>query len=214
MSTRSHWPLTYPTTAAEVTDHVFALFAERGDSYYDESVTQTQHAAQSAALADAENAGAAMTVAALLHDIGHLVVDEHNNQSDFLQENEKHELVAATILSRWFPPSVTSPIALHVAAKRYLVATDPSYVDGLSQASVQSLLVQGGPMSPEEVVRFRRLRGAEDACRLRRWDDGAKVVNRLVPPIEHYRGRVESLVAFKPLPPRGRRNPPDFGRGS
>ena len=111
MTTQSHWPLTDPTTATEVADHVFALFAERGDSYYDESVTQTQHAVQSAALAEAENAGPAMTVAALLHDIGHLVVDEHNNQDDFLHQNEKHELVAATVLSRWFPPSVTSPIA-------------------------------------------------------------------------------------------------------
>jgi phosphonate degradation associated HDIG domain protein len=197
MNTQSHWPPTDPTTATEVVDRVFALFDERGGSYYDEAVTQMQHAVQSAALADAENAGAAMTVAALLHDIGHLVVDEHNNQDDFLEENEKHELIAATVLSRWFPPSVTSPIALHVAAKRYLVAIDPSYVDGLSQASVQSLLVQGGPMSPVEVVKFRRLRRADDACRLRRWDDGAKVPNRHVPPLEHYRERLESLVAFK-----------------
>jgi phosphonate degradation associated HDIG domain protein len=197
MNTQSHWPLTDPTTATEVADQVFALFAERGGSYYDEVVTQTQHAVQSAALADAENAGAAMTVAALLHDIGHLVVDEHNEQHDFLHDNEKHELIAATILSNWFPPSVTSPIALHVAAKRYLVATDRSYLDGLSQASVHSLRVQGGPMSPEEVAKFRRLRRADDACRLRRWDDGAKISNRRVPPLEHYRERLESLVAFR-----------------
>jgi phosphonate degradation associated HDIG domain protein len=197
MNTQSHWPLTDPTTASEVADHVFSLFAERGDSYYDEVVTQTQHAAQSAALADAENSGAAMTVAALLHDIGHLVVDEHNDHDDFLHDNEKHELIAANILSNWFPPAVTSPIALHVAAKRYLVATDPSYLDGLSEASVQSLLVQGGPMIPEEVVKFSRLRRADDACRLRRWDDGAKIPNRLVPPLEHYRELLESLVRFR-----------------
>jgi phosphonate degradation associated HDIG domain protein len=196
MNTQSHWPLTEPTTAREVADHVLSLFAERGDSYYDEVVTQTQHAAQSAALADAENAGAAMTVAALLHDIGHLVVDEHNDHDDFLHDNEKHELIAANILSNWFPPAVTSPIALHVAAKRYLVATDPSYLDGLSEASVQSLLVQGGPMSPDEVAKFGRLRRADDACRLRRWDDGAKIPNRLVPPLAHYRELLESLVRF------------------
>lgn len=200
MNIQSPWPLTDPTTATEVVDQVFALFAERGDSYYDESVTQTQHALQSAALADAEDAGATMTVAALLHDIGHLVVDEHNNQDDFLHENKKHDFIAATILSRWFPPAVTSPVALHVAAKRYLVATDPSYVDGLSRATVQSLLVQGGPMSPEEVVKFRRLRYAQDACRLRRWDDAGKVANRFVPPLEHYRERLESLVTIRPMP--------------
>ncbi|ORW48120.1 hypothetical protein AWB90_12240 [Mycobacterium paraense] len=202
MTASSRWPLADPTTAAEVADQVFALFAERGHSRYDEAVSQTEHAVQSAALADAENAGDAMTIAALLHDIGHLVVDEHNTRADFLHENEKHELVAATILGRWFPPPVTSPVALHVAAKRYLVATDPSYVDGLSRASVQSLLLQGGPMGPEEVVKFRRLRHAAGACRLRRWDDAAKVENRRVPPLEHYRERLESLVVFRPVAPK------------
>ncbi|OIN79165.1 HD domain-containing protein [Mycobacterium malmoense] len=200
MSTRFRWPLTSPTTVTEVADSIFALFAERGGSHYDDPVTQTEHATQSAALADAENADATMTIAALLHDIGHLVVDEHNGNHDFLDDDEKHQVVAATILGRWFPPAVTAPIALHVAAKRYLVATDPSYAAGLSRASVQSLRVQGGPMNAEEVARFRRLRYADEACRLRRWDDSAKVPNRLVPPLEHYRELLESVVAFRRSP--------------
>jgi phosphonate degradation associated HDIG domain protein len=201
MTNRSGWPLTVPTTATEVADYVFAIFADRGTSHYDESVTQTQHAAQSAALADAENTSATLTIAALLHDIGHLVVNEHDGTDNFLRENHKHELVAATILSRWFPPAVTAPIALHVAAKRYLVATDPAYAAGLSRASVQSLRIQGGPMDAAEITKFRGLRHAEDACRLRRWDDAAKVANRPVPPLEHYRERFESLVVFRPPPP-------------
>lgn len=200
MTTRSaepRWPLASPTTATEVADAIFGLFAERGHSHYDESVTQTQHAAQSAALADSENASATMTIAALLHDIGHLVVDEHNRNQNFLGEDEKHQVVAATILSRWFPPGLTAPVALHVAAKRYLVATDPSYAATLSQASIQSLRVQGGSMNAEEVAEFRQRRYAEDACRLRRWDDAAKVQNRVVPPLEGYRERLESLVVFR-----------------
>lgn len=195
------WPLTAPTTPTEVADTIIDLFAERGSSYYDESVTQTQHAAQSAALADAENSPTTGVIAALLHDIGHLVVDEHSGNHDFLDVDERHQFVAATILSRWFPPSVTAPVALHVAAKRFLVATDPTYTCSLSHASIQSLHVQGGPMNTEEAVEFRRRQHAEEACRLRRWDDAAKVPHRAVPPLEHYREHLESLVVFKHPPP-------------
>ena len=200
MTGSSRWPRTNPSTAPEVFECLFALFAERGESHYDDSVTQIQHAIQSAALADAENADATLTIAALLHDIGHLVVDEHTGNHNFLDDDQSHQVVAAAILGRWFPPAVTAPIALHVAAKRYLVATDPSYAHSLSRASVRSLRVQGGPMTAEEVARFRRFGYADAACRLRRWDDAAKVPNRQVPPLEHYRERLESLVAFRRSP--------------
>lgn len=200
MDTRWLRPPTNPTGSGEVADNIIALFAERGDSRYDEAVTQTQHATQTAALAEAENAGATMVVAALLHDIGHLVVDEHNGNRDFLDDDAKHQVVAARILGRWFPPGVTAPIALHVAAKRYLVATDPSYAAGLSRASVRSLRVQGGPMDAGEIARFRRLRYADEACRLRRWDDSAKVADRHVPPLETYRQTLEALVDFNASP--------------
>lgn len=200
MDTGALWPPTNPAGASEVADNIFALFAERGDSHYDDAVTQTQHATQTAALAVTEKAGAAMTVAALLHDIGHLVADEHNGNRDFLDDDAKHQVVAAGILCRWFPPSVTAPIALHVAAKRYLVATDPSYAAGLSRASVQSLRVQGGPMDADEIGRFRRLRYADDACRLRRWDDSAKVPDRHVPPLDTYRETLAALVDFNVSP--------------
>lgn len=196
MATGWLWPPTIPADAREVADNIFALFAERGDSHYDDAVTQTQHAAQTAALAAAEKADPAMIVAALLHDIGHLVVDEHNGNRGFLDADAKHQVVAARILGRWFPPSVTAPIALHVAAKRYLVATDPSYVAGLSRASAQSLRVQGGPMNTAEITRFRRLRHSDDACRLRRWDDSAKVADMHAPPVENYRETLEALVDF------------------
>ena len=197
MTAEAHWPLTSPTSATEVADTILALFADRGDNHYDEAVTQTQHAMQSAALAAAESAEDSMTIAALLHDLGHLLVDEHSGNVDFLDKDENHQFVAANLLGRWFPPAVTVPIALHVAAKRYLVATEPAYAHGLSDASVRSLRVQGGPMNAQEIARFSRIRYADSACRLRRWDDAAKVPNRQVPPLEHYRERLESLVEFR-----------------
>ena len=196
MTAEPRWPRTSPTNATEVADTILALFAERGDNNYDEAVTQTQHAMQSAALAATESAEDSMTIAALLHDLGHLLVDEHNGNTDFLNNDENHQFVAAKVLGRWFPPAVTVPIALHVAAKRYLVATEPAYARGLSDASVRSLRVQGGPMNAQEMARFSRIRYADAACRLRRWDDAAKVPDRQVPPLEHYRDCLESLVVF------------------
>ena len=50
----------------------------------------------------------------------------------------------------WRPSSrrvVTECVRLHVAAKRYLCATDPTYFGKLSPASVHTLSLQGGPMS-------------------------------------------------------------------
>ena len=59
-----------------------------------------------------------------------------------------------------FPPSivscpeVTEPVRMHVAAKRYLCATNPSYFGKLSPASVETLKLQGGPMKADEVAAF------------------------------------------------------------
>ncbi len=70
----------------------------------------------------------------------------------------------AVWLSQWFPASVCEPVRLHVAAKRYLCTTEPSYFGQLSDASVYTLSVQGGPMTDAEAlrVRARAARGRRD----------------------------------------------------
>lgn len=182
----------------EVVDALFDLYAERGGTRYDGAVTQTEHALQSAALAESDGADDALVAAALLHDIGHLLVDEHAGRPGFLTADEEHERVGAAVLARWFPVEVTGPIALHVPAKRYLVATDPGYSATLSEASVRSLAVQGGPMSNAEAATFAQRRHADAACRLRRWDDRAKTAGRSTPVFEHYRPVVRRLVRIRP----------------
>ena len=161
------WPATPPRSPTEAVDVLFCLYAQRGGTHYDHAVTQIEHALQSAALAERDGAEAALVAAALLHDIGHLLVDEHNGHDGFLTHNAEHERAGAAVLGRWFPATVTGPIALHVAAKRYLVATDPHYAATLSEASMRSLAVQGGPMSPAEATAFFQRRYANPACRLR-----------------------------------------------
>ena len=84
------------------------------------------------------------------------------------------------------PAAVIEPVRLHVQAKRYLVATDASYLAGLSSASVHSLGLQGGAMSPAECRRFETTPFAEDAVALRRWDDSAKIPGRKTPPLAYY----------------------------
>lgn len=141
---------------------------------YDEAITELAHGLQSAELADAEGAPPALVAAALLHDVGHLLIGDLAPIEAELGKDHKHDEVAARYLARWFGPEVTEPVALHVAAKRYLVAVEPGYADGLSLSSVRSLAVQGGPMSADEVAAFERRPGWEGAVRLRRWDDLAK----------------------------------------
>jgi [1-hydroxy-2-(trimethylamino)ethyl]phosphonate dioxygenase len=175
-------------------DDIFHLFETRGDSLYGgEQVTQLEHALQSAALAEAEQATPALVVAALLHDIGHLLHDLPDDAPD-TGVDDRHETSGQNYLSALFPESVTEPVRLHVPAKRYLCTVDADYSKGLSQPSVVSLRLQGGPMIAEEVDRFRANPFAEDALRLRRWDDAAKVPDLPTPPLSHYATLMHELA--------------------
>lgn len=148
-------------------------------------INQRQHALQAASLADGEQAGAALVTAALLHDIGHMVHDlGHDPASQGI--DDRHEELGHDWLVRWFGPAVTEPVRLHVAAKRYLCATDPSYFGKLSRDSVLSLSLQGGPMSADEVARFEALPHHAAAVRLRRWDEAAKVKGLQTPGFDHF----------------------------
>ena len=184
------------TSKQEVISLLFTYLKEKGQSNYDESVTQYEHAVQAAALATEVQASPTSIVAALFHDIGHMIADEENAQSDFLKEDLFHEEIAAQYLALIFPRSVLDPIRLHVPAKRYLCTVDPNYYEGLSRASKRSLQLQGGVFSEEELAEFQQEPHHEAAVQLRRWDDLAKVSGKSVPEIETYEEVViEVLVA-------------------
>jgi len=157
------------------------LYRERGDLAYDgEGVSQLQHAWQCGRLARADGAAPTLALAAWLHDVGHLMTDLPGSPTlDGI--DDRHEVLGARALMALFGEDVGAPVALHVAAKRYLVATEPSYLDALSPDSRRSLALQGGAMSASEVVRFERSPFAAAACRVRRWDDLGKTPD-LVPP--------------------------------
>jgi phosphonate degradation associated HDIG domain protein len=169
-----------------VTREVLELFRLRGDSEYGgEAVTQLEHALQAATFAEREGASAQLIAAALLHDVGHLL---HELPADAPDQgiDDRHEALATVWLAERFGPPVVAPVAMHVAAKRYLCAVDGDYFSQLSPPSVQSLALQGGPMATAEIEQFRSRPFYDDAVRLRRWDDAAKIVDMQTPTLEHF----------------------------
>lgn len=173
-------------------DVLLALFdGDRATAMYDEVVTEREHALQAAQLAEAAGAPDVTVAAALLHDVGRLLIEA---DPAFVAADRGHDKVGERHLRQWFGPGVTAPVGLHVAAKRYLCAVEADYRERLSAVSVRSLAVQGGPMSENEVAAFRARAGWEAAVRLRRWDDEAKLEDHRTRTVADYRSLLEGLV--------------------
>ena len=162
------------------------LFAGPGArDYLGEAVTIGEHMRQAGALAEAAGAAAPLVAAALLHDVGHL-----RSETD-----ARHGTAGARWLSQWFGPAVTEPVRLHVAAKRYLCATEPGYFALLSDESVRTLARQGGPMRAEQAAAFEALPYARDAVAVRRWDDQAKDPAVTPPAFGHFEPLLGTLLS-------------------
>jgi phosphonate degradation associated HDIG domain protein len=182
------------STGQDRVQSIIQLFKERGDAaYHGEAVSQTEHALQAAWAAEKAGADSALITAALLHDLGHLLHDLGENCAH-QGVDDAHEARAARALRGWFGPNVTEPIRLHVAAKRFLCASEPGYFERLSEVSVLSLKLQGGPFSPEEVRDFQQNPHAEAAIALRRWDEEAKVLGLRTPDLDHFRPYLEAAL--------------------
>lgn len=169
-------------------DDIALLFTRHGHTQYTgEPVTQLEHALQSALLAEQEGAAPSLIVASLLHDLGHLLEDLGQTPT-LAGIDDLHQYRVLPFLRGVFDEAVLGPIALHVDAKRYLCATDPDYFAQLSADSVRSLQLQGGIFDVEQAAAFIDRPYAEDAVRLRRWDDRAKTAGLPTPDYAHYAG--------------------------
>jgi phosphonate degradation associated HDIG domain protein len=162
------------------------LFAGHGHiEYAGEGVSQLEHALQSAQLAERDGAGPELVTAALLHDLGHML----NLQGETPSArgiDDQHQYFAVPFLRGLFPAAVIEPIRLHVDAKRALCALEAGYYEALSEDSKRSLALQGGTYSPADAAAFRAKPHAEDAMRLRRWDDAAKIPGASTPSLSHF----------------------------
>ncbi|MCG8493740.1 MAG: HD domain-containing protein [Sneathiellales bacterium] len=162
------------------------IFLRRGsDSYLGEEVTMSEHMLQGALLAEKAGADEELVAAALLHDIGHYTSEF---PEDALENgiNNHHDEAGASVLSQFFPRRVVDCVRYHVDAKRYLCAVDPGYFDRLSDASIHTLNLQGGPMSEIEVIGFRALEYCEDVIQVRIWDEEGKVKGVITPEFSYY----------------------------
>jgi phosphonate degradation associated HDIG domain protein len=162
------------------------LFARRGgEMYAGEPVTQLEHALQTAALAEQAGADDELVTASLLHDLGHLV-HELGDTPTLRGVDDLHQYAALPLLRGLFGERVRGAIQRHVDAKRYLCATRPGYHAALSADSQRSLQLQGGIFDAAQAAAFIARAGAEDAVRLRQWDDLAKTAGAATPPLTYY----------------------------
>jgi phosphonate degradation associated HDIG domain protein len=184
--------VTAPDRAGTV-DEILDLLSTWGADPYDEQLGQLDHALQCAELARRAGATDELVVAALLHDVGHLLALARG-QAFAPGVDDRHEATGAAWLTPLMPPAVTGPIAAHVRAKRHLAATDPGYLDALSPASRRSLAMQGGPLTPAEADTFAAGPGAEAAVALRRWDDLGKVPGLRIAPLSAHRERLDRVA--------------------
>ena len=173
-------------------DHLTDLFVSRdGKLEVDDRLSNAAHMLQTAAAAEDAGAEASLIAASLLHDVGHWLRGETVGTRPV---DHRHESVGAVWLNVYFDADVTRPIALHVAAKRYLCTREPDYLANLSPDSVASLALQGGPMSDVEAEAFEADPAHGHAVALRRWDEYGKISGLQVPGFEHYRPLLRDLM--------------------
>ena len=162
------------------TETILEIYRECGEKdYMGEKMSQTDHAVQCAQFALSDNAPKEIVLAALLHDLGHLL-GLHPSFCDrlhLMKDSDssvigvhKHENVGAAFLEEKFvkkqdnPTNITSAtcrlIRNHVNTKRFLAAPEndgKKYIEkNLSVASQLTLKQQGGPMKAEECANFRK----------------------------------------------------------
>ena len=181
-----------------MTEAILADIARRLDingqhQYGLSDINQIQHGLQAAWLAEQAGDPPSLIAAALVHDIGHMLHTLGENPAE-AGIDDRHEDVGHAYLAERFGPEVSEPVRLHVAAKRYLCGKEADYFAKLSKDSVLSLSLQGGPMSAEEIAAFEGLAFWQEAVRLRRYDEGAKVKALQTPVLAHFLPYVEQSL--------------------
>ncbi len=151
-------------TPAEKTEALFAFLSRTGQGFYDESVTQLEHALQAAHLAKESGATLEQITAALLHDIGHFLTDEHSQESDFQTEDWDHENLGADQIRPFFPESVTEPIRLHVPAKRYLCTVELPIIKGFRLRHSGAFNCKAGRCRPRKSPSLKRICFLDRRC--------------------------------------------------
>jgi 2-amino-1-hydroxyethylphosphonate dioxygenase (glycine-forming) len=203
--------------AKKITDEIFDLYEHHGGAEYaGEKVSQLEHMAQAAQLAEEEGHDEEVILAAFLHDIGHIaplstdgpqtlhspdadgsVASDRPVLSDRLVLFDRQmggfgikdheELGAEYLRQKGFSKKIVRLVESHVEAKRYLTVKDPTYYAQLSEASKKTLEYQGGPMTEEEAAAFEKYPLFGLIINMRKWDEQAKIQQKPLPDLGRYR---------------------------
>ncbi|KAJ5650843.1 uncharacterized protein N7484_004566 [Penicillium longicatenatum] len=175
---------------------LFAFLHAQGQGVYlGERVTQLEHSLQCAYLATKSTAytnDPEVILAALLHDVGRFIPAAEKMDKMITPDGQyvgrmSHEVLGETYLRQiGFSERVCKLVGAHVMAKRYLVATDKTYHDGLSETSKRTLRFQGGGFTEAEVLEAQKDPWLQAKLAVRRWDDLAKDPDCIVSPLEAY----------------------------
>jgi phosphonate degradation associated HDIG domain protein len=175
--------------ALEITDEIMRLYEEHGGAEYaGEKVSQLEHMAQAAQLAEEQGYDEEVVLAAFLHDIGHISeAAKGDNEMDGYGIKDHEELGAEFLREKGFSKKIARLVESHVEAKRYLTYKDPAYYSNLSEASKRTLEYQGGPMTADEATAFEQYPLFDLIIRMRNWDEQAKIEHHPLPDLRHYR---------------------------
>lgn len=177
----------------QTTNEIIELFEKFGDEDYDgEPVSQTSHMIQCAMEAMAAGEDQSLVLGSFLHDIGHLLkhVEQTEEMGNYGVIN--HEGLGAEYLKgNRFSPRICAMVENHVNAKRYLVAKDETYLAKLSEASLQTLQWQGGPMHESEIILFEQHPFFDDIIKVRLWDEKAKQPDAILLPLYHFKTLIQ-----------------------
>ncbi len=181
-----------------VVDEIITLLQSGANKdYIGEDISQLEHALQCAQLAKNANADEERIVAALLHDLGHLVNENEATSMNGYGTTHHEKIGAQYVLARGFSSKIAELIKGHVDAKRYLTYADQQYYEKLSDASKETLKLQGGPMSAQEAHAFEQDPLFEQKIMMRSWDEQAKVVDWIVLPLASYKEMLLNAVQKK-----------------
>ena len=180
------------TAAFADVDALFDALRASADADDEGGLPILDHCLQCAARLRSSHPGdAELQVAGLVHDLGWLeLVDRHWT----LRLAATHDVAGRALVAPLLGPRIASLVGGHVAAKRYLLATDSGYAALLSARSEVTLGFQGGVMTTTEVAEFERRPDRDDLIALRRADDAAKVRNATVDSLDSWRLTVERVA--------------------
>ncbi len=168
-------------------DDVLMLLGRGADVYDEPDVDALAHALQCGEILRAEHArDDELVVAGLVHDIADIARPG---------DHRGHDRVGAALVRDLLGTRVATLVGAHVAAKRFLVATDPAYRASLSPRSIETLAAQGDELPPGERRRLAADPDLPAILALRRADERAKVPGAPTAQLDTWRTVLDRVAA-------------------